>query len=206
MDIELLTDALDRMGVEYDERVLERMKIYMSEIMLFNPTYRLVAQSDEDEILIRHFLDSASAVPYLKKQGKKSLIDLGTGAGFPGIILAILMPEMKITLSERMSRRISFLKNVILRLKLENVTLLEKDAKDVEGRYDIVTSRAFHPLYDCMDYVLPLVSEGGIIAFYKGPEKNVRAELDGMDLTLSPEYVRLNVPYLDEMRTLLVLR
>ena len=177
MDIELLKDGLDRLGIEYDDAAIERMKTYMSEIMLFNPTYRLVGQEDEDEILIRHFLDAAAGVPYMRSLGKKTIVDLGSGAGFPGVILAILMPEVHVTLAERMSRRVSFLRNVMLRLNLGNVDILQKDANGIDRKFDIVTSRAFHPVYDCIDYVHPLLEEDGRIVFYKGPERNVEAEM-----------------------------
>ena len=208
MDIDLLKDGLDRMGIAYDDVAIERMKTYMSEIMLFNPTYRLVGQEDEDEIMIRHFLDSASGVPFMRSLNKKSIVDLGTGAGFPGIILAILMPEMHVTLAERMSRRVSFLRNVILRLNLKNVDILQKDANGIDRKFDIVTSRAFHPVYDCIEYVHPLLEDDGRIVFYKGPARNVEGEmavLEDSGRKADYEIVKLNVPYLDESRSLLVI-
>lgn len=208
MDIELLRDGLDRLGIEFDDKAIERMKTYMSEIMLFNPTYRLVGQDDEDEILIRHFLDAAAGVPYMRSLGKKTIVDLGTGAGFPGVILAILMPEVHVTLAERMSRRVAFLRNVMLRLNLKNVDILQKDASGIDRKFDIVTSRAFHPVYDCIDYVKPLLSDGGRIVFYKGPERNVEGEMAVLEdggRKVDYEIVKLNVPYLDESRSLLVI-
>lgn len=206
MDIELLKDGLDRMGIAYDGSALVRFETYMSELMLFNPAYRLVAQDDEDEILIRHFLDSAAAVPYLFGLDRhEDIIDLGSGAGFPGLVLAILMPESRVTLAERMSRRVAFLRNAVLKMELSNVEIVEKNAEDVDGKWDIVTSRAFHPVSNCLAYARALVREGGRIVFYKGPEKNVDAEMSLLGGKVDYSTVRLCVPYLDEARSLLVI-
>ncbi len=209
MDKSLLPEAFDRLEIGYDDAVLSRFDAYLGEIMLFNPTYKLVAQNDEDEIVIRHFIDSAAAMPYMASLGPKTIADLGSGAGFPGVVLAILMPDTKFTLVERMSRRVSFLRNVIARLALDNVEIADCDAKRVAKTFDVVTARAYHPVYDCFDEMERLVSDSGHIVLYKGPEKNAKSEAEVLQRNKKIDdctIIHLQVPFLDEARSLLVLR
>lgn len=209
MDKSLLPEAFDRLKIGYDDAVLSRFYAYLGEIMLFNPTYKLVAQEDEDEIIIRHFIDSAAAMPYMASLGPKTIADLGSGAGFPGVVLAILMPDTEFALVERMSRRVSFLRNVIARLALDNVEIVNCDAKRVAKTFDVVTARAYHPVYDCFDEMKRLVSGRGRIVLYKGPVKNADSEaavLERSGRIDGHEIIPLHVPFLDEARSLLVLR
>lgn len=209
MDKSLLPEALDRLKIGCDEAVLSRFYTYLGEIMLFNPSYKLVAQEDEDEIIIRHFIDCAAAVPYISSLSPGSVADVGTGAGFPGIVLAILMPGVEFTLVERMSRRVSFLRNVLARLGLDNVRIDSRDAKCVADTFDVVTARAFHPVYDCFDEMRRLVAPGGCMVLYKGPARNAEAELSVLKKghrVVDSEILSIDVPFLDEARSLLVLR
>lgn len=210
MDKELLVSGLERIGIPFDDGVLGDIDTFVSEIMLFNPVYKLVGDKDPDEILIRHVLDSASAYPAFMRYTKPgdTIADLGSGAGFPGIVLSIILPDRSFVLIERMRRRVGFLEGVIARTGLRNATVFDKDIKEVKRKFSTVTARAFHPLYDVAESVLSLLQPDGVGIFYKGQRANAASELEvlrgegyGFEATIED----IRVPYLDERRTICVL-
>ena len=211
MDKELLVSGLGRIGAPSDERTEVRLERFISEIMLFNPALKLVGDKDPDEIIIRHVLDSAAAYPVFMKETAEGAViaDLGSGAGFPGVVLSILMPDRHFVLVERMQRRSQFLKGVLARTGLENAEVDESDFSAVRRRFDAVTCRAFHPVFSVAEDVLDVLLPGAPLLLYKGQRKNVSSELDvlrGEGYCFDEQIVDLHVPYLDEARTMAVLR
>ena len=203
----LLAEGLERLSIQFSLKQLGQLETMVDEIMLFNPAYRLVSNTDRTEIIIRHVLDSASALAYFIQKGKTEIIDLGTGAGFPGLVLAVFLSS-RITLCESMTRRVNFLKSLIVRMGLENVVVDPRSAEDIDAQFDIVTSRAFHPLSDCYPYMSALKKEGGCIALYKAGKDSIERELKDLRSTgysPSSSIVELEVPFLEEKRNLLVL-
>lgn len=211
MDKELLVSGLGRIGAPSDERTSGRLELFISEIMLFNPALKLVGDKDPDEIIIRHVLDSAAAYPVFMKETAEGAViaDLGSGAGFPGVVLSILMPDRHFVLVERMQRRSQFLKGVLARTGLANAEVEESDLSAVRRRFDAVTCRAFHPVFSVAEDVLDILSPGAPLLLYKGQRKNVSSELDvlrGEGYSFDERIEDLRVPYLDEARTMAVLR
>ena len=211
MDKELLVSGLERIGVPLGEGMIERLMIHVSEIMLFNPALKLVGDKDPDGIIIRHVLDSAAAYPVFMKETEPgcTIADLGSGAGFPGVVLAALMPDRVFVLVERMQRRSQFLKGVLLRTGLRNAEVEERDLRTVRRRFDAVTCRAFHPMFSIADEVSSIVDGDGVLLLYKGQRKNAESELSvlrGEGYGFDERMENLRVPYLDEARTMAVLR
>lgn len=207
MESNLLQKGLEALSLSPSPEQLGQLETMVDEIMFFNPTYRLVSNTDRDEIIIRHILDSASAVPYFISEGKIEIVDLGTGAGFPGLVLAVFLTS-GITLCERMTRRVNFLKGLIPRMGLANVTVDSRSAEDIDRKFDIVTSRAFHPLVDCYSYMSLLKKDGGKIVLYKAGEESINDELRALKAKgCSPtsSILELKVPFLNEKRNLLIL-
>ena len=203
----LLEEGLQRLNIEVSGEQLKQMGLFISEIELFNPAYKLVSYSDEDELVIRHFLDCLAAVPVIEKNLNENgtIADLGSGAGFPGVLLAIMFPHNRVYLIERMTRRAMFLKNVLLRCNLKSAEVISLDVKDVKDRFDLVTCRAFHPLPDIISDADRLMKDNGVLCAYKGRRDYVEAELDmisGYESTLE----RVRVPFLDETRFICTLR
>ncbi len=204
--IKLLREGLDKLQLEATEEQVQKIEKYISEIELFNPVYKLVSYEDEGTLVIRHILDCLAGVKVIKENLKDGrLADLGSGAGLPGILLAIMLPDNEIHLVERMARRVSFLKNVILRCNLNNVKVLSIDVKELEECYDVVTCRAFHPLYDIMKDVDRILADEGCVCAYKGQRSYVNAELE-MVSGYRADLIDLKVPFLDEMRIMCLLR
>ena len=211
MDRELLISGLERIGIEAQENLVSRISTFIGEIMLFNPALKLVGDKDADEIIIRHVLDSAAAYPVFREETEAGcpIADLGSGAGFPGVVLALLFPDRHFVLVERMQRRSQFLKGVLLRTGLVNAEVEERDLRTVRRAFDAVTCRAFHPIFQIAEDVMKILPPEAPLLLYKGQRNNALSELDvlrGEGYSFDNRLEELRVPYLDESRTMVVLR
>lgn len=202
--MDLLLEGAEKLKLDLTSLQRERLERYISEIELFNPIYKLVSYQDKDELIIRHILDSLAGVKVFEALEGSSIADLGTGAGFPGVVLAIML-DRPIVLVERMKRRVDFLKNVILRCNLKNVRIVSKDVSEVEERFDIVTCRAFHPIFDIIDDVDRVLSPNGVFAPYKGKKSYLYSEIENLS-NWDVSITNLHVPFLDEERIIALMR
>lgn len=204
--MEALEEGLKALGLAYDDGILAKLNTYMDEIALFNPSLKLVSYKDRDELIVRHILDCAAGVPVIRAElgGRGRAADFGSGAGLPGIVLAILMPDVEFVLVERMSRRIGFLRNVVLRCSLGNVELWDDDIRKVSGNFPLVTFRAFRPITEVIRPVSSLLEEDGCICAYKAKKSYIDVEIREIE-GFSCEIVDLSVPFLDEERRMLVM-
>ena len=174
---DIILRGLNAYGVEKAENKAIILEKYLDEIMLFNPILKLVGEKNREEIIHRHILDSASAYSVcssLTTPGS-SIADLGTGAGLPGIVLAILFPDRKFFLIDRMTRRIGFLRAVTAKLELSNTVIVSEDICNVNTRFDCVTSRAFRPLVAVAGEMMKLAP---LSILYKGTRNNAEEELN----------------------------
>jgi 16S rRNA (guanine527-N7)-methyltransferase len=212
--------AVDRLISPRREVILSQLAGYIAEIELFNPALGLVGTSDRRELLIKHILDSLAPLSTLINcmgQGTGSIADVGSGAGLPGIPLAIVLPHAHITLIERMGRRANFLRNTKAALTLSNVTVEEAEMEKVRpGRFSLVTFRAFKPLEPKMlRKLLRLCVEGGTLAAYKGRREKIEAELAALDQAsvnknarfsgLNRQIIPCPVPFLNDERHIVLL-
>ena len=202
--MDLLLEGAEKLKLDLTSLQRERLERYISEIELFNPIYKLVSYQDRDELIIRHILDSLAGLKVFEALEGSSIADLGTGAGFPGVVLAIML-DRPIVLVERMKRRVDFLKNVILRCNLKNVRIVSKDVSEVEERFDIVTCRAFHPIFDIIDDVDRILSPNGVFAPYKGKKSYLYSEIENLS-NWDVSITNLHVPFLDEERIIALMR
>ncbi len=202
--MDLVLEGAEKLKLDLTSLQRERLERYISEIELFNPIYKLVSYQDKDELIIRHILDSLAGVKVFEALEGSSIADLGTGAGFPGVVLAIML-DRPIVLVERMKRRVDFLKNVILRCNLKNVRIVSKDVSEVEERFDIVTCRAFHPIFDIIDDVDRILSPNGVFAPYKGKKSYLYSEIENLS-NWDVSITNLHVPFLDEERIIALMR
>ena len=158
-------------GLDIDENIKNLFKSYYSLLLEYNSRFNITAITDEREVVIKHFIDSALGVELLKGE---TLADVGSGGGFPAIPLKILKPELKVTLIEATEKKCEFLKTVADTIGLKDITVLcgraEEFAKKSEYRekFDICTARAVARLNILSEYCLPFVKRGGIFLAYKG--------------------------------------
>ena len=217
---EALRNGLEALQIELDEVQQEKLLDFGAMLLAENEKQNLTAVRDPREVVSRHFLDSLAplSVPAAKERlcvpGTR-LIDVGTGAGFPGIPLAIALPELSCTLLDSLQKRIAFLENVTETLGLSNANLLsaraEDAAKDPEHReaYDLATSRAVADLAVLSEYCLPFVRIGGAFLAYKGADCTEETERAANALQIlggaAPRVETYPIPELEGLHTLLLI-
>ena len=169
---ELLIEGARTFGIDLDESVLEALDLYLKELFKWNEKINLTAVRSEKEVILKHFLDSLSVYPYLAQPS--SILDMGSGAGFPGIPLRIIQPAFAVSLIDSTRKKVDFQKNILRRLVLKNTEAIHgrvQDAgilRDLAGRFDIVLSRAFSDLQTFLTLALPFLKEGGTVISMKG--------------------------------------
>ena len=176
MDKTVMMAHLSSCGIPLGEDVAEKLCRYHALLMDWNTRMDLTAVTEEDEMIDKHYVDSLMALTapgLIPAQGK--LIDVGTGAGFPGMPLAIACPGLSVTLMDAQQKRLNFLAAVIAELGLTNVTLLHARAEDgarnpaLREQFDLAAARAVAPLSVLAEYLLPFVKVGGKALCWKGP-------------------------------------
>ncbi|MCP5453600.1 MAG: 16S rRNA (guanine(527)-N(7))-methyltransferase RsmG [Spirochaetaceae bacterium] len=214
MNETLLSRGLAELGLS-DDRISGLLDRYVALIEAWNPAYGLVGASG-DELVIKHILDSLAPLAAIRRllaeaspaDERPRLVDLGTGAGLPGVPLAVAMPEVDVTLLDRMTRRIRFLEAVRSELALDNVDIVEEQVERAKGSYDVVTFRAFRPFErKLFKRVFSVCSPGGRVVAYKGKADKAEAELAEIEgLYASAEILPIAVPFLSDERCVVVMR
>lgn len=158
-----LIEKAKSIGIEISQEQAEQFYKYMELLLQWNEKMNLTAITEPEEIILKHFIDSLTIIPYL--EGVNTVLDIGTGAGFPGIPLKILEENKEFTLLDSLNKRIIFLQTVINELELKNIQAVHGRAEEfvIKGReaYDIVTSRAVARLNVLLEYMLPFAKVGG---------------------------------------------
>jgi 16S rRNA (guanine527-N7)-methyltransferase len=233
-DTKLLTEGIETLrrndsGIDCliaprAKEVISLLVRYINEIELFNAAYGLVGAADTEELIIKHILDSLAPLGIISRllaeasaADRPQIADAGSGAGLPGIPLAITMPNFDFTLIERMGRRAGFLWNTKAALGISNITVEEGELeKTAPGRFHLVTFRAFKPLDSkLLKTLFKACAKDGIIAAYKGRREKIEQEMAQQAVAqqaVTPlegcgwEALPYTVPFLDEERHLLVIK
>lgn len=176
---EELVKSAKKIDIDITEEQAQKLYKYMITLIEWNKKINLTAITQEKEIIYKHFIDSISINKYIKN--KRNIIDIGTGAGFPGIPLKILNNQNNFTLVDSLGKRINFLQNVKKDLNLNNINLIHSRAEDLakidiyREKFDVVVSRAVANLRVLVEYMLPLVKKDEICICMKGP--NIEEEI-----------------------------
>lgn len=176
-----LVEGARHLGLALSDRQLSLFQAFYEILVEWNQLFNLTAITEYEQVQIRHFLDSLSCLVALRQQKYSkndiplSCIDIGSGAGFPGIPIKIYCPQIKIALLEATGKKVDFLKHVVSQLKLTDVTPLKGRAEEIaqvpehREQYDVVLARAVAPLPVLAEYLLPFCRPGGIVIAQKGP-------------------------------------
>ena len=208
-------------GLELDQAQLTSFHRYAELLRDWNTRINLTAIIDDEGIAVRHFLDSLTLLPFVEQEAKRigkqrlSLIDVGTGAGFPGLPLKIVRPDIQLTLLDSLQKRIAFLDAVIAELSLNEVITVKDRAEDAAHKAvfrencDIATARAVAALPVLAEYVLPFVRVGGLMIAMKGQKQEEIGEAGQAIRLLGgrlEDVHSLTLPGGDMNRTLILIR
>ena len=189
--LELLVSGARELNVTLTERHLTAFETYYQELVAWNRRFNLTAITDWEGVLVRHFLDSLSclkALPRAELAAGARVIDVGTGAGFPGLPLKIVCPGIRLTLLEATGKKVTFLEHIVRVLGLRGVRAIKGRAEELgrspahRERYDWALARAVAEMPTLAEYLLPLVRVGGAVLAQKGEE--AAAEVHGADAAI----------------------
>ena len=182
MNKEEFIKELELLNIKVEEKHLELLNKYYHILVEENKKYNLTSITDEPSVYLKHFYDSLTITKIIELNNQ-TICDIGTGAGFPGIVLKIFFPNIKATLIDSNNKKVYFLNKIIKELSLSNIEVIqtraEEYAKKVREKYDIVTSRAVAPLKHLLEYSIPLVSVNGYYIAMKG---DISKEIEDIDI------------------------
>jgi 16S rRNA (guanine527-N7)-methyltransferase len=201
-DRDLLIEGLQCMDLKLSDQVIDQLMTYLDLLEKWNRIYNLTAIREREEMIKLHFLDSLSI---LKNVHVKNILDVGSGAGFPGIVLAITQPELKVTVMDSVNKKTTFMQQVKSELSLTNLDVVNSRVEDYQPKtlFEAVTSRAFSNLKNMMSLTQHTLQKEG--AWLAMKSKDVREELEAFEknqYTLIP----LEVPFINAERYLVILK
>lgn len=165
-------EELEKMGITLSKIQKKQFEIYYQLLIEWNNKINLTAIIEKEQVYLKHFYDSATIVKVIDLKHISTLCDIGTGAGFPGIVLKILFPSLKITLIDALNKRVLFLKEVIDMLKLHEIEVFHARAEEYalnnRESFEVVTSRAVAHLATLLEYAIPIVKKDGYFIPLKG--------------------------------------
>jgi 16S rRNA (guanine527-N7)-methyltransferase len=204
----LLADGVRELGLDLSDAQLGKLLDYLALLSKWNAVYNLTAIRDPRQMLIQHILDSLSIVPHLAPRGPSSVLDVGSGGGLPGIVLAIVLPDWTVTVNDIVHKKTAFQAQAKAELGLANLSVVTgrvetlQPGAEVPAKFDVIVSRAFAELSDFVTLARHLVAEQGAIWAMKGmrPEGEIERLPAGAHVE---QIIRLNVPSLDAERHLI---
>ena len=209
MNKEIFMKELKKLNIELKETTLAMLNEYYSILKEENQKYNLTRIIEEDDVYLKHFYDSLTITKIIDINNQ-SICDLGSGAGFPGLVLGICFPSAKLTLIESNGKKCNFLNIDKKKLNLNNVTIIntriEEYAKENRELYDIVTARAVAPLKHLLEYGIPLVKINGVFIAMKANVENEEQNIDNYynKLNIKEEQrIVFNLPHENSIRTLI---
>ena len=197
----ILAQSINELGLALTETQQRTLLLYLDQLLLWNKAYNLTAITDPVEALIKHVIDCLAIITHLPSG---SLLDIGTGAGLPAVIIAICQPERPCTALDSNQKKIRFIKQISSELGLSNVQPIASRIEAHEASYDVVTSRAFASLIDFVDAAQPRLADGGYLCAMKGKAPSDE-ELQALGDNWQIKTIKLNVPRLHDSRHLIEL-
>jgi 16S rRNA (guanine527-N7)-methyltransferase len=204
----LLAQGVDELGLELSDAQLDKLLDYVALLGKWNAVYNLTAIRDPRQMLIQHILDSLSIVPHFIGREPSSVLDVGSGGGLPGIVLAIVLPTWTVTVNDIVHKKTAFQSQAKVELGLGNLSVVTgrvetlKPGVEVPAKFDVIVSRAFAELADFVTLARHLVAEQGAIWAMKGlrPDGEIERLPAGAHVK---QIIRLKVPSLDAERHLI---
>ena len=213
MNKELFIKELEKIGLNITEEQLNSLDIYCKFLLEYNSHTNLTAIKEEDQVYLKHFYDSITFIKAIDLNNMNNLIDIGTGAGFPGMVLKILFPNLEVTLLDSNNKKIKFLEELSEKLNLTKINFFHGRAEDfcIKNResFDIVTARAVSNMTTLTELCMPLVKLNGYFIAMKGSnEDEVKESLDAIEILGGQieENIKFNLPIEDSGRQIVKIK
>lgn len=209
MNKELFINYLNELNIEVNEEKLNKLEKFYELLIDWNNKINLTRIVEKEEVYLKHFFDSLTIVKEVDLNQVETLCDVGTGAGFPGIVLKIFYPHLKITLVDSLLKRVNYLNTIIKDLELNDIVAIHARGEDVKEKFDIVTSRAVANIEKLVVYTMHLVNKTGRLVALKG---DIEKELtDDVKRKLERKYIiekisKFELPIENSKRSLVILR
>ena len=211
----LLRQGIADLGTTAGEKAIDQFLAYMEGILSWNEKVNLTAITDREDFIRKHFLDSLTCCSFPEMEEANRIIDVGTGAGFPGIPLALMFPDKQFTLMDSLKKRLNIIDELTETLGINNVRTLHGRAEDLarmkehREQYDLCVSRAVANLAVLSEYTLPFLKVGGSLLAYKGPEAIQEIKSSGGAIRtlggILSEERRVTIPGLETSHVILVI-
>lgn len=174
MNKELFVEELSKLNVTLSKKQLEQLDKYYELLIEWNEKINLTRITEYEDVYLKHFYDSLTIAKVVDLSTKQTLCDVGTGAGFPGVVLKIVYPNLKITLVDSLQKRVNYLNEIVKELGLEDIHAIHSRGEDFKETFDVVTARAVANIEKLVTYTMHLVNKNGIFVAMKG---NIDEEL-----------------------------
>lgn len=209
MNKELFIEELNKLGINITEEQLNKLNKFYKLLIEWNEKINLTRIIEENEVYLKHFYDSLTIKKVIDLNEVETLCDVGTGAGFPGIVLKIMYPHLKITLVDSLQKRVNYLNSIINDLELEDIHAIHSRGEDFKETFDVVTARAVANIEKLVTYTMHLLNKDGQLVAMKG---NIEEELtESVQQKLSKKYQikqieKFYLPIEESHRSLVVLK
>ena len=168
MNKELFIEELKKLNIEITEDQLQKLNKFYELLVEWNEKINLTRITEKEDVYLKHFYDSLTITKVINLNEVETLCDIGTGAGFPGVVLKIMYPNLKITLVDALQKRVNYLNEIIKELDLKDIEALHVRGEDLKEKYDVVTSRAVANIEKLLTYTMHLVNKDGVMIAMKG--------------------------------------
>ena len=184
-------EELKKINIFPTDKQLVQLDQFYHFLIKWNKKINLTRITNEEEVYLKHFYDSLTITKGIDLNKINKLCDVGTGAGFPGIILKIMYPNLKVTLIDSLQKRVNYLNEVIKELKLKDIEAIHNRGEDYKGSFDVVTSRAVANIEKLVNYTMHLVDKNGVFIAMKGDiDKELTEEVNNK---LKDKYKIINI-------------
>ena len=177
MNKEIFIEETKKLGIDITEEQIEKLELFYKLLIEWNEKINLTRIVEKEDVYLKHFYDSLTLYKAVDLNKINTLCDVGTGAGFPGIVLKIVFPNLKITLIDSLQKRVNYLNTIIKDLELTDIEAIHARGEEYKGKFDVVTSRAVANIEKLVGYTMHLVDKDGVFVAMKG---NIEEELNNI--------------------------
>ena len=187
MNKELFIEELSKLNVTLSKKQLEQLDKYYELLIEWNEKINLTRITEYEDVYLKHFYDSLTIAKVVDLSIKETLCDVGTGAGFPGVVLKIVYPNLKITLVDSLQKRVNYLNEIVKELSLEDIHAIHSRGEDFKETFDVVTARAVANIEKLVTYTMHLVNKNGIFVAMKGNiDEELTSQIEQIEKFLLP--------------------